>query len=184
MASPIRTPPADGNRKGDDANGDDLAFDIAYRREGDTAWTTLTTALADPIYVWDTTAVPSGAYVVRISASDAASQPEGRALVGELESAVIDVDNTPPTLSASAVSRESGRVVVTIDVRDDQSAVSRLEYALDGQAWRSAYPADGLLDGRRERLTLRLDSEAAGRTLVVRAGDALHNVGSTTIVLR
>ena len=53
-----------------------------------------------PIYVWDTTAVPSGTYVVRIAASDAPSQAEGSALVGELESSVIEVDNTPPAVTA------------------------------------------------------------------------------------
>jgi hypothetical protein len=170
--------------KGDDANGDDLRFDVAYRREGDTAWTTLTTGLADPIYVWDTTAVASGTYVVRIAASDAPSQAAATALVGELESAVIEVDNTPPALSAGPIRRDAGRLVVTIDVRDDQSAVSRLEYAIDGQDWQPAYPVDGLLDGRREQLTLRLEAENAGRTLVIRAADALHNLGSATVVLR
>jgi hypothetical protein len=170
--------------KGDDANGDDLTFDVGYRREGDTAWTPLATALADPIYVWDTTAVPSGTYVVRIAASDAPSQAAGSALVGELESAVIEVDNTPPTLSAAPVTKDASRVVVTIDVRDDQSAVSRIEYAIDGAAWQPAYPVDGLLDGRRERVTLRLESASAGRAVVVRAADALHNVGSVTVALR
>jgi hypothetical protein len=170
--------------KGDDANGDELTFEVGYRREGDTAWTALATALADPIYVWDTTAVPSGTYVVRIAASDASSQAAGSALVGELESAVIEVDNTPPTLSAAPVTKDAGRIVVTLDVRDDQSAVSRIEYAIDGAAWQPAYPVDGLLDGRRERVTLRLESAVAGRTVVVRAADALHNVGSVTVALR
>ena len=169
--------------KGDDANGDDLTFDVSYRREGDTAWKTLATALADPIYVWDTAAVPSGTYVVRIAASDAPSQAAGSALVGELESPVIEVDNTPPALTAGAVTRDGGRIVVTLEVRDDQSAVSRLEYSIDGRSWLPAYPADGLLDGRRESVTLRLEPDAAGRTLVVRAADALHNVGTTSVVL-
>ncbi len=170
--------------KGDDANGDDLTFDVAYRREGETAWKTLATALADPIYVWDTAAVPSGTYVVRITASDAPSQATGSVLVGELESAVIEVDNTPPALTAGPVTRDGGRIVVTLEVRDDQSAVSRLEYSIDGRSWLPAYPTDGLLDGRRESVTLRLEPEAVGRTLVVRATDALHNIGTTSVAVR
>ncbi len=170
--------------KGDDANGDDLTFDVAYRREGDTAWKTLATELSDPIFVWDTAAVPSGSYVVRIAASDGPSQATASALSGELESGVIEVDNTPPLLTAGAVTRDGGRPSVTVEVRDDQSAVSRLEYSLDGGPWLPAYPADGLLDGRRETLSLRLEADAAGRTLVVRAADALHNLGTTTVVLR
>jgi hypothetical protein len=94
------------------------------------------------------------------------------------------VDNTPPLLTAGAVTRDGGRPSVTVEVRDDQSAVTRLEYSLDGGPWLPAYPADGLLDGRRETLSLRLDADAAGRTLVVRAADALHNLGTATVVLR
>ncbi len=169
--------------KGDDANGDDLTFDVFYRREGETGWKTLVTGLADPIYVWDTAAVPSGSYVVRIAASDSPSQATGNALVGDLESAVIDVDNAPPVLTAGNPSRDGGRVSVTVEIRDDQSAVARLEYAIDGGAWQPAFPADGLLDGRRETVTLRLEA-ASGQSLVVRASDALHNVGTVTVPLR
>jgi hypothetical protein len=75
-------------------------------------------------------------------------------------------------------------VTVTVEVRDDQSAVSRVEYSLDGGAWLPAYPVDGLFDGRRESVALRLEGQASGKTLVVRATDALHNVGSTTVTLR
>jgi hypothetical protein len=170
--------------KGDDANGDDLTFDVFYRREGDSAWTTLASGLNDPIYVWDTTAVPSGTYVVRIAASDSPSQAESSVLVGDLESSVIEVDNTPPAVTAGPVGKDAGRVTVTVEVRDDQSAVSRVEYSLDGGAWLPAYPVDGLLDGRRESVALRLEGQASGKTLVVRATDALHNVGSTTVTLR
>jgi hypothetical protein len=170
--------------KGEDANGDELTFALSYRREGDTAWTPLVAGLTEPIYVWDTSAVPSGTYVVRIAASDGPSQAAEAALTGELESPVIEVDNTPPTLAAGPVGKDGGRLTVTVEVHDDQSALSRLEYSLDGQAWVPVYSADGLLDGRRETLTIRLPAEAAGKSLVVRATDALHNTGSTHVVLR
>jgi hypothetical protein len=169
--------------KGDDTNGDDLTYAVAYRREGDTAWQTLVSGLTDAIYVWDTSAVPSGSYVVRITASDAGAQPEGSALTGEVESAAIDVDNTPPVLTAGAVTRDGGRLVVTLEVRDEHSAISRLEYAVDGRTWLPAHAADGLLDGRRESATLRLESAAAGRTVVVRATDALQNIGTLAVRL-
>ena len=167
--------------KGDDANGDDLTFSVAYRREGETAWRTLVSGLTDPIYVWDTTAVPSGSYVIRIAASDSAAQPADSALSGELESSVIDVDNSPPVLTAGPVTRDGGRPTVTVEIRDEQSTVTRIEYSIDGRSWLPAYAADGLLDSRRERATLRLESEVAGRTVVVRATDALQNTGSVSV---
>jgi hypothetical protein len=69
-------------------------------------------------------------------------------------------------------------------VRDADSAVTRVEYSLDAQRWQSAFPQDGILDGRREQFVLRLDATMAGRTLVVRATDAMNNVGSGEVVLK
>ena len=170
--------------KGDDANGDDLAFDVLFRREGESDWRTLATALADPIYVWDTSTVPSGLYVVRVVATDAPSQPADSVLRGELESPVVEIDNVPPVLTARPVQRDGTRLTVTIDVRDDQSAISRVEDSTDGGPWLPAYPTDGLLDARTETLTLRIDGTNVGRAVVVRAEDALHNVGSVHVPLR
>ena len=63
-------------------------------------------------------------------------------------------------------------------------SVTRVEYSVDSQRWQSAFPQDGILDARREQFTLRLDAAMAGRTLVVRATDAMNNVGSGELVLK
>ncbi len=65
-----------------------------------------------------------------------------------------------------------------MDVRDADSAVKKVEYSLDAQRWQPAFPRDGILDARRESFEIRLDADAAGRTLVIRATDALGNVGT------
>jgi len=170
--------------KGDDANGDDLTFDVSFRREGETAWTPLATALADPIYLWDTASVPSGHYVLRIAASDALSQPAEQALVGELESSVAEIDAVAPVVTVRPPTRAGDRLSVSVDVRDQHSAIARVEYSLDGAAWLPAYPADGLLDSRAETLTLTFPASAQGKMLVVRATDTLHNVGVSDAALR
>ncbi len=64
------------------------------------------------------------------------------------------------------------------EVRDTDSAVTKVEYSLDAQRWQTAFPRDGILDARQETFELRLESDAAGRTLVIRATDALGNVGT------
>ena len=188
QASPSTGAPALGRRtyqqglqtivwKGDDANGDDLTFDVAFRREGETGWTPLATGLVDPIYVWDTASVPSGHYVLKIAASDAPSQPAGQALRGEIESAVVEVDAVAPIVTVRPATRVGDRLSVGIDVRDLHSAIAKVEYSLDSGPWQAAYPADGLLDSRTETLTVSLPATALGRMLVVRATDTLHNVG-------
>ena len=170
--------------KGDDANGDDLTYGVSYRREGDATWTALATSLTDAIYVWDTTSVPSGHYVLKVSASDEPSQPAAAALRGEVESPVVEVDSLPPAVALRQAARVGGRLAVTVDVRDAHSSIGRVEYSLDGNIWTPAYPADGMLDSRLETLTLTFATDADGKTLVVRAADRLHNVGTADIVVR
>jgi hypothetical protein len=155
-----------------------------YRREGETSWRPLKTGLKDTLFVWDTSSVPNGTYVVRILASDAKSNPAETALVGDLESSSFEIDTIAPVVTMGAVRKDGARFVISGDVRDTDSAVTRLEYSLDAQRWESAFARDGILDGRTESFDIRLNAEAAGRTLVVRASDALGNVGTGQIVIR
>jgi hypothetical protein len=170
--------------KGDDGNGDDLVYDVSIRREGETEWTTVATDLTDAIFVWDTTSVPSGTYVMKIGASDAPSHPDGAALRGEVESELVQVDSIAPIVTVKPSTRTGQRLSVSVEARDVHSTIAKMEYAVDGGTWHPAYPADGLLDSRAEIVTLSLPAEMAGKTLVVRATDALHNVGVGDTVLR
>lgn len=162
--------------KADDENGDELTYSVHYRREGETGWRVLKAGLTESLTVWDTSSVPNGTYVVKVVATDAHSHPEEQALTGELESVSFDIDNTPPSVTVGAVTRDGARFVVPVDVRDADSPLTRVEYSLDAQRWQTAHPRDGMLDARRELFDVRLDAGAAGRTLVVRATDALNNV--------
>jgi WD40 repeat protein len=170
--------------KGDDDNGDELTYDVMYRREGETNWKLLKDDLTDPILVWDTSSAPNGSYVVKIVASDKKSNPADTALRGERESGSFDIDNTAPSVTLSPSRREASGIAVQFEVRDNDSAITRVEYSLDSQGWQGAFPQDGILDGRREQFVLRLDTAMAGRTLVVRATDAMNNVGSGEVVLK
>jgi sugar lactone lactonase YvrE len=170
--------------RAEDDNSDELTYDVMYRREGETSWHPLKTGLKDTLFVWDTSSVPNGTYVVRILASDAKSNPAETALVGDLESSSFEIDTVAPVVAIGAVRKDGARFIISGDVRDTDSAVTRLEYSLDAQRWESAFARDGILDGRTESFDIRLDAEAAGRTLVVRASDALGNVGTGQIVIR
>jgi hypothetical protein len=170
--------------KADDDNNDELSYDVFYRREGDTTWRVLKTDLRETLLVWDTSSVPNGTYVLKVSASDRRVNPADTALAGELESSSFEVDNVSPTVQLGAIRRDNTRFLVTADVRDADSAVTRVEYSLDAQRWQTAFPRDGILDARQESFELRLEADAAGRTLVVRATDALGNVGTGQIQVR
>ncbi len=170
--------------KASDENGDELSFDVLYRREGETSWKLLKGGLTDSILVWDTASAPNGSYVMKVVASDQRSNSKETTLKGERESNSFDVDNSPPAVTLGAVRREGGMIVVPVAIKDSDSAVSRVEYSLDAQRWQSAFPQDGILDGRNEQFALRFDVAMAGRTLVVRATDAMSNVGSGEVVLK
>ncbi|MGE5361762.1 MAG: hypothetical protein ACM3NQ_22315 [Bacteroidales bacterium] len=164
--------------KAEDDNDDKLQYDILYRRDDETTWRTLRRGLTDPIFVWDTTSVPNGTYTVRVVASDAPSNPPGSAQTGEMDSTTFDIDNTPPMIRVTGVRREAKRVVLLFEVRDDQSAVQRVDFSIDAERWRAIYPKDGIADSRFEQYELPLDSEAQLKTLVIRAMDAMNNVAT------
>lgn len=170
--------------KAEDENGDELTYDVFYRREGETSWKLLKGSLSDTILVWDTASAPNGSYVLKVSASDAKSNPSDTALRGERESSSFDIDNAPPTVTVGTPRREGASIVVPFEIRDSDSPLNRVEYSLDAQRWQNVFPTDGILDGRQEQFALRLDAATAGRTLVIRATDAMSNVGSGQVLVR
>jgi hypothetical protein len=162
--------------RAEDPNGDRLGYTIAYRREGESAWHVLRAGLTDPIFVWDTTSVPDGRYVVRITASDALVNAPSDALDGTRESGGFDVDNTAPVIDIAPPAGAPG--VVRVTVRDAHAGVQRVEYAIGGERWQVVYPADGLSDSREETYEIRLPSPADRARLVIRATDVLENVAT------
>jgi hypothetical protein len=170
--------------KADDENDDRLQYDVFYRREGETAWKPLKRNLWDPIVVWDTTSVPDGTYYVKVAATDAPSNSPSTALVGEFESVSFDIDNTPPNVEIQSAVRGGSRATVKFVVRDEQSAVQRVEYSLDAAKWQTAYPVDGIPDSRREEFEVTLDDAAAAQNIIIRVTDGMNNVATAVAEIR
>ena len=170
--------------KAEDGNEDRLHYDVSYRREGESGWRVLHRALSDPIFVWDTTSVPDGTYFAKVTASDAPSNSPGTALIGELESTSFDIDNTPPRVEVQPSARVGNRTSITFFVRDEQSPVQRVEYSLDASRWRIVHPKDGIPDSRREEFEVLLDESETGRSVIIRATDAMDNVATAVAEVR
>ena len=169
--------------KADDPNGDTLTYEVQYRRVGEPRFRILRRDVTEPVLAWDTTTVPNGRYVVRIAASDATSNPEPLALSADKESGAFEVDNTPPVVTAQAVSGAGGRV--RVQVKDDSSPVRRTEYSVDGGAWEEVHPTDGISDTTDESYEFQpaLQGGAGPHMVVVRAMDLLGNVSSARVEL-
>jgi sugar lactone lactonase YvrE len=162
--------------KGEDPNGDTLAYDVYYRPLNDTRYRLLKKALTDAVVAWDTTTVPNGRYVVKVVASDAPANPPSVALVGEKESTAFEVDNTPPLVTVTLA--EARRVKVS--VRDDASVVRRVEYSVDGGRWQEVHPTDGINDSLQEQFDFTVTdlTGPAPHVVVVRAADLLGNLST------
>lgn len=157
-----------------DGNQDDLTFDVFYRTDAETVWNTLAEELRVPIFTWNTSSVPDGEYVVRVVATDALSNPPGRALRGALESKPFNIDNSPPQIALNEGREQGGETVVEFVVSDSHSSVEHVEYSLDTERWQVVYPLDGIPDSQVERFEVMIDPASADR-LVIRASDAMGN---------
>ena len=167
--------------KADDPNGDTLSYDVYYRPLGDTRLRALRKGLTDTVLAWDTSTVPNGRYVVRVTADDAPSNPEALALTADKESAPFDVDNTPPVVTASLLAALAGARARDRARRQQPRAPGRV-------LGRRRPLAGGPPRGRHQRRAgrdLRDRPPAAGRpgphVLVVRATDLLGNVATARV---
>jgi sugar lactone lactonase YvrE len=164
--------------KASDDNGDDLLFDLFYRGEGETVWKPLTEDHKGKSYTLDPELLPDGRYVVKVVASDEPSNPPALALKAERISEPFTVDNTGPKVQQLRVVKKKEGYQATFVVQDALNAVTLVEYTVDVEGWKLVYPEDGITDSKREVFRLAIADPGAGRhTLVIRAEDALGNVG-------
>ena len=171
--------------KADDENDDRLQYDVLYRREGETAWKVLKRGLWDPIFVWDTTSVPDGTYVVKVVGVRRAvelARHRARRRAGERAASTSTTRRRSSSCSRRS-RRATGRSVPFV-VRDEQSAVQRVEYSLDASRWRVVYPKDGIADSRREEFEVTLDERESARSVIIRATDAMNNVATAVAEIR
>jgi hypothetical protein len=176
-----------------DDNDDELRFGVFYRGENETQWKLLKDKLDQKFYSWDATALPDGAYYIRIVASDAPSNPPGVTLSTTRDSERFVIDNTPPTitqLEATMVITRNGTLPVLHSAllkfiaRDATSSIERAQYSVDGGDWILVAPIGNISDALEERYEFSLAGLAPGEhTIAVRAYDHFDNVGSakTTI---
>jgi hypothetical protein len=134
----------------------------------------------------DGAALADGRYVFRVVATDAPDNASGQALTGERVSEPVDIDNTPPVVRAEGEARVTGdRARVVLEVTDATGMVKHADISVDGAAWRSVFPDDGIADSPRERFTLDLLLEGAGEhTISLRAFDSNGNIGSIRLAVR
>lgn len=169
--------------RGDDGNDDTLTYDVTYRAIGAKTWSTLREGLTEPVLAFDTQTLPNGRYVVRVTASDAPSNPLASALTHSLESEGFDIDNTPPTITTRSLAGSQPGLVA--EARDDLSVIREVEFSVDGGRWFAVQPNDGIDDGLVENydIVLPFGLSTGNHVVVIRATDALDNAATASVTV-
>jgi hypothetical protein len=171
----------------EDPNDDQLEFSIYFRGENETTWKLLKDKLDARYYTWDTTAMPDGAYYLKIVASDAPTNPNGEGLSSARESDRFEVDNTPPAIGqlTAEIAGGAGGVRVRFQASDPASSIARAQYSLDAEDWNLVFPSGGLSDAPRENYDFQLQKVAPGEhTVTIRVYDQFENVTSAKATVR
>ncbi len=167
-----------------DPNDDDLVYDVYYRAVDERAWKQMRSKIDEDFVTWDSTAMPDGTYMLRVVASDAPSNPAGRALTAEKTSDPFDVDNTPPRILEIRAQVQPSGIRLTFAASDSFSLIRDTAFAIDAGDWVPVQPVDGLDDSPAERYDMALPRPAPGEhSIVVRSTDAAGNTGSGKVVV-
>jgi hypothetical protein len=158
-----------------DSDGDLVTSTLEFRPLASERWIPLKSDVRDSFYSFDTSSLPDGEYVFRLTASDAESNP-GEEKKSSRESSPVRIDNTPPAIRLVG----SEKSPLRFEVVDSASPVTEVEYSVNAREWVLLVPEDGLSDSPKESYSITLKPEDRTGYLLVRATDAAHNVAAAS----
>jgi len=163
-----------------DDNGDTLLFKVEIRGENETVWKPIHDQIREHYLSWDSTAFADGKYVVRVTATDAPSNPPADALTATRESDPFLIDNTPPMITLATANN-----TVQIHAKDALSTLDKAEYSIDGGDWIVVEPTSRLTDSTEHdyRITVR-PAPGVETTVAFRVEDAYGNQAVAKTVLK
>jgi len=171
----------------EDKNNDVIEYSVHYRAASNSSgdFYPLKTELRENYYTIDANALPDGRYIFKVVATDGVSNPGALALADEQETEPVEVDNTPPAVTADAPRVNGSNVEIVFRAADVTSIIRRAEYQMDGGQWKTVFPVDGIADSKREefRVTIVLPDKKP-HVIALRAFDANANVGSAQAMVK
>jgi hypothetical protein len=168
-----------------DGNDDTLIFQIEIRAEDEANWKQLAEKLEDSYLSWDSTSFADGLYRVRVTASDAPSNPVSEIKTHSRTSEPFLIDNTAPSVGDLSGQLAQGKLRVRFTASDTATAIQAAEYSLDGGEWKRVLPASRLFDSQNLSFDFEIDAAGSGEhTLAVRVYDSHENVATAKVVVR
>jgi outer membrane protein assembly factor BamB len=163
----------------EDDNGDTLQFKVEIRGVNETVWKLVRDKVREHYLSWDSTAYADGKYVLRITATDAPSNPPDQALTGARESDPFLIDNTPPEITWGPAGS------LEFQAKDALSTLGKAEYSVNGSDWTVIEPTTRLTDSLEHDYRVTLPNRPPGEvTLAVRVEDAFGNQAVAKTVLK
>jgi len=161
-----------------DENGDTLRYRLSMKKDGETAWRVLEPDWAETIYAFDTLSFPDGTYLVRLTASDAPSNPAGLELRTERTGPALVIDNSLPVVKNLTAAKNGAALDIAFQAEDAYSYIEEAKVLVRPGEWRVVFPVDGIADSRAEsyKFSLKLPAGAENQ-VTVRVRDSFGNVG-------
>jgi hypothetical protein len=161
-----------------DENGDTLRYALAMKKDGETEWRVLEPDWTEAIYAFDTLSFPDGTYLLRLTASDAPSNPAGLELKADKTSPALVIDNSLPVVKGFTATRNGASLDVAFQAEDAYSYIEEVKVLVRPGEWRVVFPVDGIADSRTESFKFAAKLPAGAENQVtVRVRDSFGNVG-------
>lgn len=167
----------------EDDNGDSLSFKVEIRGINETEWKLVGDKIREHYFSWDSSTLPDGKYVVRITASDEPSNPPDQALSSSRETDPFLIDNTPPEITCCTVTGSLG-TTVQFTAKDALSLLSKAEYSINGGDWRVVEPTTRLTDASEHVYRISLPRPQGETTIAVRVSDEFDNQAVAKTVVK
>jgi hypothetical protein len=167
-----------------DENGDTLLYTVEIRGKNETSWKLIRDKVRERYVSWDSSAFPDGIYVVRVTASDAPSNPPGESLSVSREADAFLIDNTPPEITGLTATPAGAKLQVRFHVKDALTVLGKAELSVNGGDWMVVEPTTRLTDSTEHDYRVEIDKPAGEATIAVRAEDGYANQAVTKIVVR
>jgi hypothetical protein len=168
-----------------DENGDTLVYRVDIRGVKESAWKLLKDNVKEKYLTWDSTSFADGEYLIRVTTSDAPSNPRNQALEASLVSDPLLIDNTPPQILNLAATTSGSRIEVRWKAHDSRSDIDKAEYSINGGDWLLIQPVSKLTDSPEEDYHLVIDRAGPGEQVIaVRVTDEYDNQTVDKVVVK
>jgi len=164
--------------KAGDENEDKLIYKLDFRKIGRANWIQIKDKIETETYEWDSKTVEDGRYEIRVTASDERGNTVATRLTASRISEPIIVDNTGPVIRKYALEKSGRAATLKLDVTDELSVISKLEYTIDSNTeWKGTLPDDLVCDTTEESFTIATDDLDPGEhVMALRITDDVGNV--------